>query len=1070
MDVRSGIRGIRRTVPLAIRSFAWLALAVLAMAWSHLAQAQSCDFVAVGSTSQISPAGTSVSFTLRAETACSNPTPIVLAITSDTTGGATIVPPTNPNVPLDTDYVITVNLGPTPGGSGTLQATCVPTSCIPGSLVFNFATNNEFVYVAQTPPPIVANQITPFTVATNLEFNGAPGTLGTGFNNLNNGANYGISAPDAAGTASTTQSLPIAGNYVVRGSLQCPAAVVLEGCAAVAPVDFAVTVEPVSVQPVGSATPGMASGANLPLAVTFGSASIPAVDGTAITWSVIGQPAGGDGVVAGNPVLGGTSNASFSATVPGVYQVSANSGCTFCAPGLFTFNVTVSPLPYVLTAVTPNPAGGVAGAPFTFTVRLEQGGLPVNAEAIQWTATAPFAPANGMATTNAAGEASFVATPSAFGNFTNAVVASADPDGIPASGDEASLAFDANISFVASLVATGGGGQAALVNTAFAAPLQVNATNSGVPAAGVTLDWTVTAGTAVLSATTTVTSATGDAAITVTAGATPGPVTIVATRQDDPTATATFNLTVDGLGTLVIVSGDGQVLPAASTSDPLEVQLRDAAGLPVAGATISWTTSAGTLASATTVTDASGLASNTVTVATAGTVDISASSPLAGAPAVFQLNGALANLPTLTATQRAVAQAIDQACPALAALATPTPQQADLLARCRELGDAVTLDPAATVDAIDQLTSDVALVQANAAMSAAQSQFQNLKTRIAALRSGTGGTSFGGLALNTPSGPISLGTLSSAFGADEPGTEVGTDFSRWGFFAAGTVGRGESEEGTVDPAYDYDIEGLTAGLDYRRSDRWVIGGSLGYTRQDTDLPGGRGGLETRGWSVSAYTTYYQADSWYLDSVVTWGRNDYEMLRRIQYTLPLAGGGSTVIDQTAIADASGDLLAAAFTFGRDFNRGAFGIGPYGRLMYTRLGFDAINEQTVDGAPGSGLGLAIASRDLTSLASVLGTKFTWTHSTHWGVLMPHLQLEWEHEFRDDPQAMEARFLNDPTATAMVVTGDPLDTDYFRLGLGLSMVLTGGRSGFFYYEHLAGRDGESQWNLALGLRMEF
>ena len=88
----------------------------------------------------------------------------------------------------------------------------------------------------------------------------------------------------------------------------------------------------------------------------------------------------------------------------------------------------------------------------------------------------------------------------------------------------------------------------------------------------------------------------------------------------------------------------------------------------------------------------------------------------------------------------------------------------------------------------------------------------------------------------------------------------------------------------------------------------------------------------------------------------------------------------------------------------------------------------------------------------------------------VLMPHLQLEWEHEFRDDPQAMEARFLNDPTATPMLVTGDPLDTDYFRLGLGLSMVLTGGRSGFFYYERLAGRDGESQWNLALGLRMEF
>jgi outer membrane autotransporter protein len=86
------------------------------------------------------------------------------------------------------------------------------------------------------------------------------------------------------------------------------------------------------------------------------------------------------------------------------------------------------------------------------------------------------------------------------------------------------------------------------------------------------------------------------------------------------------------------------------------------------------------------------------------------------------------------------------------------------------------------------------------------------------------------------------------------------------------------------------------------------------------------------------------------------------------------------------------------------------------------------------------------------------------------MPHLQLEWEHEFKDDPQSLEARFINDPTGTAMVVSGDPLDTDYFRLGLGLSMVLTRGRSGFLYYEQLVGRSGMSQYNLALGFRMEF
>ncbi|HEU0154379.1 MAG TPA: autotransporter domain-containing protein [Arenimonas sp.] len=757
----------RRAASHVVKALTWGLVAIAALAWSSGARAQSCDFVPVGATAATGPAGTQVSFTLRAEVACTPTVDIVLAITADTTGGAAIVPPTAPTLVLDTDYTFTVALGPLANGTGTVQASCVPTFCTPGSLVFTFNTD---------------------------------------------------------------------------------------------------------------------------------------------------------------------------ATV----------------------------------------------------VRL--------------------------------------------------------------------------------LTAVDGGDQTVLPNVAFPTPLQANATDNGLNAVGVPVSWTVTSGSATLSAATSNTDNFGNASVTATAGNTPGPVTITAVRQDDATAIAVFNLTVDALGTLDVIGGDGQTLAAGATSAPLQVELRDAAGNPIAGSPVAWTASAGTLGAATTLTNGAGVASNTVTVASAGAVDVTASSPLAAAPAVFQLNGALRNLAGLSRTQRAVAEAIDTFCPALAALPTPTAQQADLLARCRELGAAAGLDPAATVDALDQLMAGVALTQANAALSAVQSQFQNLKTRIAALRSGTGGTRFGGLALNTPAGPISLGTLSSAFGADGEATEVGADFSRWGFFAAGTIGRGESDGGSVDPAFDYDVEGLTAGLDYRRSDRWVIGGSLGYTRQDTDLPGDRGGLDTTGWSVSAYSTYYQADSWYLDSVLTWGRNDYEMLRRIQYTLPLAGGGSTSIDQTAIADASGDLFATAFTFGRDFNRGAFGVGPYGRLMYTRLGFDEIREQTVAGAPGSGLGLAIESRDLTSLASVLGTKFTWTHGTNWGVLMPHLQLEWEHEFRDDPQAMEARFLNDPLATPMLVTGDPLDTDYFRLGLGLSMVLTGGRSGFFYYERLAGRDGESQWNLALGLRMEF
>ena len=188
-------------------------------------------------------------------------------------------------------------------------------------------------------------------------------------------------------------------------------------------------------------------------------------------------------------------------------------------------------------------------------------------------------------------------------------------------------------------------------------------------------------------------------------------------------------------------------------------------------------------------------------------------------------------------------------------------------------------------------------------------------------------------------------------------------------------------------------------------------------------------MDMSGWSVSGYATWYRDNSWYTDAVVTWGRNTFDLVRSVTYTVPLPGGGSSTIDQTARSQSDGDMLEAAFTFGRDFQAGGWSIGPYGRALYTRLDFDRIVDDMDEGA-GSGLGLSIDSRSLTSVASEIGAKFTYAHSTDWGVVTPHLQLEWEHEFKDDPKALTARFLADPNGTPFTLHGEEVDTDYFQV----------------------------------------
>lgn len=771
------------------------------------------------------------------------------------------------------------------------------------------------------------------------------------------------------------------------------------------------------------------------------------------------------------PVAGVTSLTQLVTTV-GPDIIRATVVCPIavplegCPPPAVDFTVNVEAVE--VTPVTPLAPNTTPGTPLNLVARYGSASIAApDGTALAWTVTAQ----------PPGGDGNVVGNPIAGGNGQSAATFTATVPGTYTVQVDSGCAvcvtpqmnFAVTVATVPGLSIAGGNGQSATLGSAFATPLTVFADDSGTPAVGVAIDWAVT-GDATLTPGAANTDGAGEASATVVAGTTPGAVTVVATRLDSGD-NVSFNLTVTGLGSLSIISGDGQALVPGVASAPLEVELKDIAGVPVAGATITWTVSGGSLANASSTTNAAGIASNVVTADGTGAVEVTASSVLATAPVSFGLKAGLAaSLTALDPRQREIAEAIDNACPALAALPAPSAEQQDFLARCQELIQASVIDPAATVAALDQLMADVALTQANAAFSALQSQFQNLKTRIAALRAGTHGNSFGGLALTTPSGTLSLDLLARALSGEQAPAEVGTDFSRWGFFTAGTIGRGEADPGRVEPGYDYDIEGLTMGLDYRYSDAWIIGGSVGYTRQDTKLPGQAGGLDTTGWSISAYTTYYRADSWYLDGVLTWGRNDYELLRRISYTLPTPGGGSSSIDQVAVADSGGDLLSIAGTFGRDFNRGPWGFGPYGRVLYTRVGFDTISEKTLPGLPGSGLGLRIDSRDLSSLASVIGGKLTYTHSAPWGVLMPHLQLEWEHEFKDDPQAIEARFLHDPTGSAMLVRGDALDTDYLRLGLGMSMVLTKGRSGFFYYERLLGKDGMSQYNLALGYRMEF
>ena len=730
----------------------------------------------------------------------------------------------------------------------------------------------------------------------------------------------------------------------------------------------------------------------------------------------------------------------------------------------FTENIT----PPTFTIVSGDAQSGLVGtaAPLPLTVNLKDGGgNPVVGQTITWTVISGSATLSAFSsTTDVAGNASV--------NFSFGT--SAGPITIQAAayGGAATLNFSETANAPAGVAKASGDAQTGAPGSTLA-PFVIQLPACACSLAGVPVTFTITSSIGgSLSVTSTVTNAAGQASTTLTLGLTPGTVTVLAQVTGGPSTT--FTATVSGTlvaTSMAIVSGDQQILTPGVPSAPMVIVLKDASAAPLSGMTVTWSTTNGSLSAGSTVTDVNGNASVTLTLGSAGpatvTANFAAFAQYTASGVSFGQNSTIASTPNLTTNQVAVGVALDTACTDLQAQATLTPEQQDLLNQCLAL---TVTTPTATEAAIDQMLPDVSETQNQTGQNAVAAQSTNISGRIQSLRSGNYGSSMGGLALTAPGGTISLGSFAASLLNEDAPAKSDQTFDRWGFFASGTIGRGDAKAKELTPSYNLDIDGVTAGVDYRKSDNLILGTALGFTRQNTDLTGGEGSVHMHGFSISGYASWYHGSSWYMDSVLTLGWDNYRHVRRIDYVLPLAGGGAVVVDQFARASAGGSNRSAAVTFGRDFHHQAWAFSVYGRGTYTVMDFDGFREHLDNNATGAGLALDVQSRSVTQLNSVLGGKVDYTHSADWGVLLPHFEFEWQHEYRGDPDNFIATFINDPTATPITVTGDAIDKSFFRVGVGISVVLPHGRSGFVLYQRVIGQSGIKQENLTLGLRVEF
>ena len=371
---------------------------------------------------------------------------------------------------------------------------------------------------------------------------------------------------------------------------------------------------------------------------------------------------------------------------------------------------------------------------------------------------------------------------------------------------------------------------------------------------------------------------------------------------------------------------------------------------------------------------------------------------------------------------------------------------------------------ATQANAVRQLTPKQGPAQGTSSIEANNRQFDNITSRMASLRSGATGISAAGLNLQYKE--LSLPASLFASQSDTPsGGSAGEDgpllIGKLGIFINGSVSFGDKASTSNELGFDVDTTGLTVGADYRFSNKFIAGGSIGYINNETDFDANRGGMDVDGYTLSVYSTYYHDENTYLDAIGSLGWNDFNNRRSVNI------GVSGIPTAEVKGDSSGQEFALSVGGGYDFYHKSLSFGPVARINYIRADIGSYSESS-----STGYELNYDSQDVESLTSILGGQLSYAISTSSGIFTPQFIFEWAHEFKNDSRFITARFLYDTSSTPLpfnLQTDDP-ERNYFNLGVGLSATFAAGKSAFIYYETNLQRDDINLDTISAGLRLTF
>lgn len=219
---------------------------------------------------------------------------------------------------------------------------------------------------------------------------------------------------------------------------------------------------------------------------------------------------------------------------------------------------------------------------------------------------------------------------------------------------------------------------------------------------------------------------------------------------------------------------------------------------------------------------------------------------------------------------------------------------------------------------------------------------------------------------------------------EQPAPSFDPDLGPFAFWSSGFVNFGERDSGKLD--LDYTIVGVSGGIDYRFSERFVAGFGAGYGRDRTDI--GDNGTESRAnaYSAAIYGSYKPIDNFFIDALVGGSTLDFDSTRFIATDGSLTDGKR-----------DGSQLFGSLTVTYEFRQETWLISPYGRLEMSRSWLDGYSE-----SGDSIYRLTYGDQTVDTVTGVFGLRANYSIDYSWGCLTPGIRAEYAHDFQGSSRA--------------------------------------------------------------------